>query len=183
MKKCFSPSTMASHVETLFSFTAWPNAADSASMRASVRRSASSTARFFESFVASSSTASSSSVSESSRSFCSCICTEQSRPPRETHHSPLPMSWISLWRVVSMLSSMRKFRLLPGAITLDSARMSITAVATSASPDTTRCPLPPPPPMYLKRMRLPGCSFQMPAACARAVAWSSSIVTSSMTCS
>ena len=46
-------------------------------------------------------------VIETSTSFCSCICSEQSRPPSETHHSPLPRIWISLWRVCSMLSSMQ----------------------------------------------------------------------------
>jgi hypothetical protein len=71
----------------------------------------------------SASATSSSFVSETSTSFCSCICTEQSRPPSERHHSPLPMSWISLWRVRSMLSSIRKFRFEP-ARDLDSENTS-----------------------------------------------------------
>jgi hypothetical protein len=46
-------------------------------------------------------------VTDTSTSFCSCICSEQSRPPSDTHHSPLPRIWISLCRVCSMLSSSR----------------------------------------------------------------------------
>jgi len=55
-----------------------------------------------------------------------------------------------------MLSSIKKFRFEPASITFDSAHTSITAAATSSGRAITRWPLPPPPPMYLKRMRCVG---------------------------
>ena len=129
MKKWLKPSTMHSKVDTLSSWVASPNFSPSASMRASVATSPRRISRALPS-VRSISVSSSSLVSDTSTSFCSCICTEQSRPPSDTHHSPFPISCISLWRVVSRLSSTRKFRFEPGSTTLLSARISITAFAT-----------------------------------------------------
>ena len=169
---------MHSKVETLSSPTASPKRSPSLSMRASVPLSPSRISRVLP--LASAISASSSSwVSDTSTSFCSCICTEQSRPPSDTHQRPLPISWISLWRVLSRLSSIRKFRFEPGGSTFDSASTSITAAATCSGRATTRWPLPPPPPTCLKRMRWFGCCFHSARHSSAACACSSSIFTSS----
>jgi hypothetical protein len=52
---------------------------------------------------------------------------EQSRPPSETHHCPLPRSWISLCRVSSMLSSRTMFLSSPTPAAFTSERISRTA--------------------------------------------------------
>ena len=128
MKKWLKPSTMHSNVETLSRPTASPKRAPSFSIRSSVPRSPSRISRVLP-LASAISVSSSSRVSDTSTSFCSCICTEQSRPPSETHQRPLPISWISLWRVLSRFSSIRKFRFEPAGSTFDSASTSITAAA------------------------------------------------------
>ena len=60
------------------------------------------------------------------------------------------------------------------------AKTAITADSISSGAAITRCPLPPPPPTYFRRMRWPGCSFQISAQCRLASACSSGIATSSI---
>jgi hypothetical protein len=47
----------------------------------------------------------------------------------------LPISWISLWRVLSRFSSIRKFRFEPAGSTFDSASTSITAARPARARD------------------------------------------------
>ena len=167
---------MHSNVEAESSPTAAPKRAASSSIRFRISRSVASACRssFLPAWSALAIAAvSPSCVTEISSSFCSCICSEQSRPPSETHHLPLPRSWISLWRVCSMLSSMRTFLLSPTPVALTSFSTSRTSVGASAAassmsfasgalavrsvPPRMRCPLPPPPPIAFRRTRVPGC--------------------------
>ena len=125
---------MHSKVDAESSFTAVPKRSASSSMRASTREVG------LERLAPSSSCprrgparsrrASPSCVTETSTSFCSCICSEQSRPPSEMHHSPLPRIWISLWRVCSMLSSSSMFLLSPTPVAFTSSSTSRTSAGT-----------------------------------------------------
>ena len=186
---------MHSKVEAESSPTAWPKRAASSSIRSSTLRSVSSAvaSALRPAFSAAAMAATSPScVTETSSSFCSCICSEQSRPPSVMHHSPLPSSWISLWRVCSMLSSIRTFLLSPTPVALTSLRtsrtragasalaaaMSLSAALASVSsePPRMRCPLPPPPPMALRRTRLCGWFLNIAATSFCTCAHSSSMV-------
>ena len=175
--------------------TAAPKRAASSSMRFRISRSVASAlaSAARPAFLAASMAAESPScVTEISSSFCSCICSEQSRPPSETHHLPLPTSWISLWRVCSMLSSTRTFLLSPTPFALTSFSTSRTIAGASAAasamafgsasfltsrdPPRMRCPLPPPPPMALSRTRLCGYFVNMSTTSLRTCSPSSSMV-------
>ena len=186
---------MHSKVEAESSPTASPKRAASSSMRLRISRSVASAlasaarpALLADAMAA----VSPSWVTEISSSFCSCICSEQSRPPMGTHHLPLPRSWISLWRVCSMLSSTRTFLLSPTPLAFTSFRTSRTMAGASAAasamalasasfrvssaPPRMRCPLPPPPPMALMRTRLCGYFVNMSTTSLRTCSPSSSMV-------
>ncbi len=100
-------------------------------------------------------------MTETSNSFCSCICNEQSRPPSVVHHSPLPTTWISWWRVVSIFISIRTFLLSPTPLHFTSASASRTreGALSSIAAFMMRWPLPPPPEMALIRKRFFGFSL------------------------
>ena len=154
-------STIHSKVETESSPTAAPNRDASSSIVSSVTTSSFSTSASVVSPAAATASAASSSdsrVTDTSNSFCSCICSEQSRPPSVIHQSPLPITWISWCRVDSILSSTRTFLLSPTPEALTSCKISLTnSPVRAASPRSTiRWPLPPPPPIALRRTRLFG---------------------------
>ncbi len=186
---------MHSKVEAESSPTASPKRAASSSIRLRVSRStASACASSFRPALSAfaMAAASPSCVTETSSSFCSCIWSEQSRPPSDTHHAPLPRSWISLCRVCSMLSSMRTFLLSPTPVAFTSERTSRTIAGASAAASATsfasgfaterrmpprmRCPLPPPPPMAFRRTRLAGYLVNISTTSFCTCAPSSSIV-------
>ena len=129
MKKCLSRSTIHSKVETLSSPTAAAKRSASSSIACRVLISWLST---LDSMSRPSLTAvvnalsKSSAVTETSNSFCSCICSEQSRPPSASVHSPLPKTCISWWRVVSMFNSIRMFLFSPAPVAFTSLRISST---------------------------------------------------------
>ena len=161
MKKCLSRSTMHSKVDTESSPTASPNTSASRSIAVKVARSCFNTRVSCTCPLASDCSMAlfnDSTVTETSNSFCSCICKEQSRPPMDIHHWPLPITCISWWRVVSMFSSTKTFLLSPTPVVLTSLRISLTNSAVRADSPTPRMrwPLPPPPPIAFSRTRLLG---------------------------
>ena len=160
---------MHSKVDAESKPTAAPKRHASSSMRAKTsasRRSAAASALPPAPSARASSAARPSSVSDTSSNFCSCICTEQSRPPSDTHQSALPSNWISKCRVFSMLSSSSTFLSSPGPVAFTSERISRSispAERSAALAGRMRWPLPPPPPMALRRMRHPGLASRSEA--------------------
>ena len=172
---------MHSKVDTESRPTASPKRSDSSSIASRVawspRSTRASSSRSADS-AATAAAASDSRVTDTSSSFCSCICREQSRPPIARVHSPLPMTCISWCRVVSMFSSTSTFLLSPSPVAFTSLSISRTISAVRAASPTSRMrwPLPPPPPMALRRMRFLGCSAAMRSTASVRVSQSSSTV-------